>query len=348
MALGLITVSASPAEAAWNNVFQVTCWNCRSHSSSSSYYLAPSPVYSGYSPAYSAYSAPAANGCCDPCQQCTTKYVQRCYYQPVTCYQTQTYYEPVTTYTTKTYYEPVTTYRYSCYYDPCSCRYQQVATPCTSYVARQQCCPVQSWVQRCAQVPVTTYRQSFYWEPQTTCCSTTAGPAPCAVAPPVVGGQQTPPPVVGGQQTPPPPVVDGKTGPGNYNEYYNNPKDQQQSQSRQIAPNGGKVQVPVTPSPTLPANAKLDKIASSNGSMVQGQIVNDANAPRAGVQVIFVSAKRQAPEQTVTTNSTGRFEVDLPQGEWLVYVRSTDGQQVYHSRIDVGAKQKAPIVLVSR
>ena len=128
LALGLAAV-ASPAEAGWNNVFQVTCWNCNPRSPSvSGYYVAP--AYSP--PAVSAYSSPG--GCCDPCpQQCTTKYVQRCYYQPVTSYTTKTYYEPVTTYQTKYFYEPVTSYRYTCQYDPCTGCPQQVACPVTSY-----------------------------------------------------------------------------------------------------------------------------------------------------------------------------------------------------------------------
>src|SRR5581483_9653144 len=87
--------AARPASAAWDNVFQVCCHSCRS---SASYYAAPAPVA-------------AADPCCapQPCQQCTTRYVQRCYYQPVTIYQTSHYYEPVTTYRTSYYYEPVTT-----------------------------------------------------------------------------------------------------------------------------------------------------------------------------------------------------------------------------------------------
>src|SRR5262245_64157126 len=117
VALGLFATAAQPASAAWNNVFQATCLSCSPRPATSLY--APAPVAAFSSPVV-AYAAPAA-GCCDPCQQCTTRYVQRCYYQPVTTYQTQSYYEPVTTYVTKTYYEPVTTYRYSCYYDPCSC-----------------------------------------------------------------------------------------------------------------------------------------------------------------------------------------------------------------------------------
>ena len=125
-------------------------------------------------------------GCCpQPCPQttCTTRYVQRCYYQPVVTYKTNTYYEPVTTYRTSYYYQPVTSYRYSCYYDPCTCRYQSVATPQTCYQLRSRCCPVTSYLQRTCMTPVTAYQQSFYYEPVTTCCTTTTG-APVASLPP--------------------------------------------------------------------------------------------------------------------------------------------------------------------
>jgi hypothetical protein len=333
LTLGLMS-AAVPAEAAWNNVFQVTCWHSRPRASNYSYY-----------PSYS-YSAPACNSC-DPCQTCTTKYVQRCYYQPVTTYTTQTYYEPITTYTTKTYYEPVTTYRYSCYYDPCSCSYQQVATPCTSYVARQQCCPVQSWVQRCCQVPCTSYQKSFYWEPQTTCCSTTSGPpvAACPQQQPLAPQQ---PPVVDPRSTNPPPQVDGKG--GGYDQYYQQPPPggNTQSQFRQLSPNGQSgVPNNKTPAPAGPG-VKLERITLGDGNSVNGQIVNDARTPRSGVHVTFVNAKRQGPDKTVTSDATGQFQVELPTGAWLVYLRTADGQQVYHSRIDVEAKQKTPIVLVSR
>ncbi|MCI0355571.1 MAG: hypothetical protein L0099_11115, partial [Acidobacteria bacterium] len=139
--LGLAALS--PARAGWQSVFQVTC-----------FHRPPSVSY--YDP------------CCDPCPQpvVTTRYVQRCYYQPVTTYQTRTYYQPVTTYRTSYYYEPVTSYRYSCYFDPCTCSYRQVATPVTNYCLRARCCPVTSWVQRCCSVPVTSYRQCCYWEAQ--------------------------------------------------------------------------------------------------------------------------------------------------------------------------------------
>ena len=65
-ALGVWAIGAGPLQAAWCNVFQVCCHSC------------------GHSSAYAAYAAP--DPCCNPCPQqcCTTRYVQRCYYQPVT------------------------------------------------------------------------------------------------------------------------------------------------------------------------------------------------------------------------------------------------------------------------
>jgi hypothetical protein len=159
----------------------------------------------------------------------------------------------------------------------------------------------------------------------------------------------TPPPAADGRPTPPPPTVDGKSsGPGGgpYEQYY-----QQQQQQLQYRPNGpnGQLQAPVKSVPSVPQPAvKRDRIAKGDGTMVDGQLVTDANAPRAGAELIFVSAQRQSPEKAVTTNLAGRFEVELAQGAWLIYMRNTDGQQVYHSRIDVGAKQTTPIQLVSR
>jgi hypothetical protein len=331
LTLGLAMTVVSPAEAAWNNVFQVTCWS--RHKSTSGYCCPPAV----------AFSSP---GCCDPCPQtqCTTNYVQRCYYQPVVTYQTKSYYEAVTTYKTSYYLEPCTTYRYSCYFDPCTCRYQQVATPVTSYKVRSQCCPVQTWVQRCCQVPVTTYQKSFYWEPQTTCCTTSCSP-PCAPScgqPPAVVA----PPGINQKPTMPPPQVDGK-GSGNpeYDKYF---QGNGQSQYRQLPPTGqpgtaGK------PAPGYnPPAVKLDKIAMGDDTLIDGQVVSDKNAPKSGVQLTFVSVQKQAADKTVTSNAGGAFQVQLPAGGWLVYMRAADGQYVFHSRIDIAVQHTTPVILVSR
>jgi hypothetical protein len=149
----------------------------------------------------------------------------------------------------------------------------------------------------------------------------------------------------------PPPTVDGKINGGTGGNpktdiYYE--KDQQQSQYRQLAPKG-QLQAPVKATPVAPPPAvRVERIAASDGTVVDGQVVSDNNTPRAGVQLIFVSAQRQSPEKSVTANASGRFAVELAQGGWLVYVRNADGQQSYHSRIDVAARQTSPILLVSR
>src|SRR5262249_9444268 len=118
-ALAALALIHSPARAAWNNVFQVCCAHCRS---------APAPAVAMYAaPALPASPAPCGPQPCPqprpqpsppPCPQtiCTTRYVQRCYYQPVTTYRVSTYLQPVTTYRKSYYYEPCTSYRYSCYF----------------------------------------------------------------------------------------------------------------------------------------------------------------------------------------------------------------------------------------
>jgi hypothetical protein len=202
-ALAALAMANGSANAAWNNVFQVCCHSCRG----SNYVAVPAPA-----PAVANY-----NGC--GCQQCTTRYIQRCYYQPVTTYRQSCYLEPVTTYRTSYYYEPCTSYRYSCYYDPCTCSYQQVSCPVTTYRLRSQCCPVTNYLQRCCLQPVTTYQQMTYYVPQTTCCTTTIGAPvaapPCAssVAPaaplPGVQGAPTMPPAGQGAPMVPAPGVYG-------------------------------------------------------------------------------------------------------------------------------------------
>lgn len=188
-ALAALVMANGRVAAAWNNVFQVCCHSCRS----SNYVAVPAPVA----------AAPA------PCGGCTTRYVQRCYYQPVVTYRQSCYMEPITSYRTSYYYEPCTSVRYSCYFDPCTCRYQQIATPVTTYRLRSRCSAVTNYLQRCCLQPVTTYQQMTYYEPQTTCCTTTIG-APVAAPPPGAAMMQpAPQPAVQGTPMVPAPGVQG-------------------------------------------------------------------------------------------------------------------------------------------
>jgi hypothetical protein len=278
--------------------------------------------------------------------------VQRCYYQPVTCYQTKTYYEPVTTYRTSYYYEPVTSYRYSCYYDPCTCSYQQVACPTTCYRLRSQCCPVQSWVQRCCSVPVTSYQQAFYWEPVTTCTPAVAAPAPAPACPPLsqaVPGAQAPP--IG--TAPPRPAVDeipNRNG-GLQQRYYPQPDGippASGSSYRQLPPQNPAPSWKSTPPPAAAPAVRLDRITAAPAGQLQGQVVSTDNRPCGDMRVLFVSADRRLPRQTVDADRSGHFQVTLEPGGWLVYLQGIDGRPTFQKKIDVRDQEKSEMTLVSR
>lgn len=324
-ALALLVGEAGSLHAAWNNVFQVCCHHCGG---------APAPAVANYGP------------CCDPqpcCPQqtCTTRYVQRCYYQPVTVMQTRTYYEPVTTYKTSYYYEPVTSYRYSFYRDPCTGCCQQVATPCTSYRLRSQCCPVTSYLQRCAMTPVTTYQQAFYYEPVTTCCQTSCyTPPPCAT-PGVIDRGTAPQPGVRDIPGAAPGGVPGV-------QQYNDSMPPAGTSSRQFVPQTPRVRVPVPQSPAAPPSVKLERIVAIPPHNVEGTIVRDDHTPQPNVRLKIISADRQGAEQSVTANSAGQFRATLATGGWLVYVQRNDGKLDFVRKIEVRDDEPKQLTLVSR
>lgn len=333
---------AGPGRAGWDNVFQVCCHSCRS-----------SPVVSNYA-APAPCPQPACPQPCCPQPVVTTRWVQRCCYQPVTSYQSRSYYEPVTTYQTSYYYEPVVSYRYSCYFDPCTCSYQQVATPVTSYQLRSQCNAVQSYVQRCCMVPVTTYQQSCYYEPVTTVAQPCSTSTPAAVAPAV--SEQSPaatmPPAVSEQRQPPTPGVTetpGQTTPPS-NSYYaptnpTPPANPSGSQYRQIPTPTG----PPPLAPTMAPRVRLDRIVSVPSGRIDGQVVRGSNTPWAGARVSFVPTQRSGvTASSATADASGRFQVSLPSGTWLVYLTGADGKQTLHSKLDVRDRETRQLTLASR
>jgi hypothetical protein len=311
----LLVLAGSPAQAAWNNAFQLCCFGCRSNTQS--HYVAPPTV---------AYSAPSS--CCQTC------YVQRCYYQPVTTYKTVC--EPVTTYKTSYYYEPVCSYRTSCYYDPCTCSSVQVTTPVTSYRMRSKCNAVTSYVQRC--VPVTAYRPTYYLEAVTSC----APPPPCCPGSgPGGAGGVTENPSGGGSLIPRTnvpmgvdehPPANGAFSPGSLKQPFPNTA---------IPP-----AVPQTPAPT-----RFDHVVSRpvNGSSVNGQVVaNNSIFPVGGAKLVFVSKQSDATQQAIATDTAGRFQVTLPAGGWSIYMSRPDGQLEYHSSLAVRDNESRNVRVVSR
>jgi hypothetical protein len=371
VALIVGAATVSPACAGWDNVFQPTLFGrCRQPVATSKYYVPPVVVQS--SPIV-AHSAP----CADPCQQqkCTTNYVQRSYYQPVTTYESRTVMEPVTTYRSSYYYEPVTSYRYSSYYDPCTCSYAQVATPHVSYQLREQKCPVQSWVSRCVQVPVQGYQKVDYWQPQTTCCTTTIGQPIFGGAPPQMPMAQIPnggPPQIQQHMQPMPngqppsitPSVDGPPSisgartpgagmskPNMWNQYY--PPMEKAPEIRGSTswqPQLG-APIPVQTSQPQPKAqeppVKFDRISVGPNSQVDGQVVRSDNSPKANAKVLFINAST-GQRQTIDANAAGRFQVELPSGSWHVYLHGANDLPIYHSRVDVSGSQSRQVQLVSR
>lgn len=352
-AMAVFATGSGSASAAWNNVFQVCCDSCRSSVS------AASPIV----------AVPAAPACGDPApqQQCTTRYVQRSYYQPVTTYQQRTFYEPVTTFRTSYYYEPVTSYRFSSYFDPCTGSCQQVATPVTSFRLRSQCNPVTSYLQRCQMQPVTSYQIAYYFEPQTTCCQTTIGapvlavptpaPAPAGVAVPAMpsapAGQPAVPPSVGEQrQLAVPPGVSDSPGAAPSS------SDSQKLPSAPVPATPGTAggatfrpnpsYAPATPSYATPPSVRLDRIVALPGSKLEGEVIGADGRPGARVQLLFAHADKQNTQQSVTADDAGKFHVTLVAGTWLVYTRHANGQTEFRRKIEIRDGESTLLQLVSR
>lgn len=354
-ALSVTAVAVLPASAGWDNVFQPTLFR-RQPVTTSQYYVPPVVVQS--SPIV-AQSSP-----CDPCQQqkCTTNYIQRSYYQPVTHMETREVKELVTTQQTSYYYAPVTTYRYSSYYDPCTCSYTQVAVPTQSYELRSKCCPVQTWVSRCVQVPVQGYQKVDYWQPVTTCCQTTYGaPIVGSGPPPAAAPIASPPPMPPAGVAAPegPPSISGSKTPGTglsnqtpmWEKYYP-PLEKAPEIKGSVTPNSWQPQlgvpVPLQNTTTPPAPpVKLDRIAVNPNSQVEGQVTRSDASPKANAKVLFVNAAT-GMRQTTNANTAGRFQIDLSTGSWHVYLYGADDLPVYHSRIDVAGSQGRQVTLVSR
>jgi hypothetical protein len=359
-ALVALAAVAAPTQAAWNNVFQVCCHSCGGHAA---------PVVAQYDP-----------GCPQPCPQpcpqqvCTTRYVQRCYYQPVTTYRQSCYYEPVTTYRTSYYYEPVTSYRYSCYFDPCTCSYQQVATPCTSYRLRSQCCPVTSYLQRCCMQPVTSYQQVTMYEPVTTCCTTTTGAPVAALPPGAVATPAAPPPSTAPAAAAPSaaPVVPANPpgtsediipsnppraseGSSTKSDFRRYPRETTEPPPRMPPADTGtsrqpqlRAPIPAPPPAAPSASVPLDRVASRVKQLVDGQLVRADRSPRANTKVVFIGRDPGAIKRTVQTDADGHFEVPLTDGTWLVYVDDAAGRPVFQQTVQIRDGGPALLKLVSR
>ena len=311
---GLMT-SVSSASAAWNNVFQVTCWNCQTRTNTSYY----SPPVAAPPMAMAPMAAPVSSQ-----PNCSTSYVQRSYYEPVTSYERKIYYESVTSYRTSYYYEPTTNCRTSYYYDACSSSYKPQSTQEVSYSLKAQQCPVTNYVERCYYQPVTSYRASYYYQPVTQCCTTTVGdpvavpggapmaaPMPASASPP---SQAISPAPVGIPGTSAPPLAPLSPAPAVGEQH--SPGVSYNPRALPLAP------APVAPlRPTVMRPDRLTSLPGSSASPVRGQVLAVNSQPLGNAQVTFVSA--QSSQRVVAQADVfGRFQADLPSGVWQVFVPS--------------------------
>jgi hypothetical protein len=337
--LAMIALGQNPASAAWNNVYQVSCNSANKVNVSTS----------NYQPVSTPCNLP---GCTQQiCQQqnCSTRYVQKFYYEPVTSYESTSYYEPVTTYKTSYYYEPVTSYKTSYYYDPSSCGYQQMATPVTSYQLKAQNCPVNSYMLRTALKPVTSYKQSYYYEPQTTCCNTVVGTpvipqvaAPCTTPAPVPNPNIAP--GVNEQRATPSPAPAAAPGISENRDLAPNPTNSSRSS---VIP--GKTVSPVVPAPQIPSSVKLDRIVSLKSSFnLEGSVVGANQVPAKNARLFLVHETVRGLKVNLTTDANGWFSANVEPGNWLVYLADVDGRPVFQKQIEVKSSEIQTMKLVSR
>jgi hypothetical protein len=265
------------------------------------------------------YAAPAAD-CPSPCEpQARVSYQQRCYYQPETSYKRESYWVPVKENVKSYYYEPVTSYKYTSYYDPCSGQCQQICTPTTSYAVKEQCNSVTRWVEQSRMVPVTSYRAVTMYTPVVTyyyppVSSPSAFKIP--LAPRVEEKSNTAPPA----ETDLIPKTDLKTTPN--------------STPRAM------------PKATQSGSAYT---ASRAKAGLRGEVVlNDQVTPRANTKVIFLNAADTARREETQTNAFGEFDVQLPAGDWYVYLGQGTGKATFHKKLTVTERQNRDVTLVSR
>jgi hypothetical protein len=315
-ALFAFAVTELPAQAAWNNVFQPTCFGRLNRSTSNYYCQSCAPVVAHYAP------LPVCNTCqAPPPPQCATTTVMRPYVESVVNYESRYEDVPVTTYQKSYYQEAVTTMHTSLYPDPCNCGgYVARSAPVTTWQLKEQLCPVQSWVKRCTQVPVTSYRIAYKAEQQTTCSAPAPSCPTCTPAPPSTPSNS--------YSSPPPPTVEPRPGP--------------------VGPNVPSSYYPMTTNQTKASSGWQPAVspAAPAADVVQGQVVRNDRTPTPQTQVLFVNAANGA-RHSATTNDAGRFSLALGAGQYHVFFANGSGSAAYHSQINVESRHANTINLIN-
>lgn len=270
------------------------------------------------------------DNCPQPCAQPERRveYVQRSYYQPVTEWKRETYKVPVRETVKSFYWDEVKSYSYTSYYDPCSQQCQQIAVPRTSYVLKEQCNSVERFVEKTRLVPVKSYREVTettpvvtYYYPPTTRSSNYLIPAPPVGAPRV-------------------------------DEFRNAPQVSPETISPTDLPTGGSNYPRPMPPPTKPGVSRstpMNANTASRPARLRGEVVEqDQLTPKAGSKLVFVNALDHDDRKYTKANAFGEFELQLPAGDWYLYVDRGDGQAVRYKKLTVAANDQREFKLVSR
>lgn len=316
LALAGLLGSAVPADAAWDNVFQVTCDNCRPRQRSS-YYATP-------------------DACCAPQKpQQRVEYKQRSYYEPITVMKPEKYLEPVEVRSKSFYWEPVTAYSYSSYYDPCTGSCQQIAVPKTAYKLKEQCNTSMKYVERVRMVPTQSQRLvtemqpvvTYYYPPTRSYSSPVTEACELPTAPPVAG-----PRVDELRSTPPTATPDA----GDMIPPTNLPTNPGVSKQRAMPPQA------------KPLGSKGFANTTSRGA-VRGEVVlNDQITPRGSAKLVFVNADDLKVREYVQADEFGNFDANLPAGEWHMYIGNGNGRAMFHKTIQVKESASREFRVVSR
>jgi len=194
-------------------------------------------------------------------------------------------------------------------------------------------------------VPYTAYRQSCYMEPvvcMTPACPTCpsngcpTGGCPTANCPtgncPTAGVQeqsaapQQSAPLPSGPQ---PGISEGKD---------NLPPQGIPNNRNRVAPNGNSVRLDRVASNTISPNGRL-----------QGTVVyDDRITPQSGARIVFTSTNNNGSRYTAQADASGRFNVELPAGDWNLAMLASNGQAEYHSQIQVQKNDDRMLTVVSR
>jgi hypothetical protein len=317
----------STAQAGWDNVFQVACWDCRSKPRTSNFAPAPAPVTS---------------------QRIVTP-EQRCYYEPVTVMKPERYTEEVPVQVKSYYWDPVTTYSYSTYYDDCSGKCQKVQVPRTSYVRKEQCNTVMKYVERVRMVPVEVQRKvcetrqvvTYYGPITKTYECDSCELAPSTSASPRVDVMPGHSPNVSPLN---PDTIAPQQMPGASKNSF------QRSFPGSSKPSTTTTKPETRNSSPPPASIKVNAQTTSTSPMlVRGEVVaNDRFTPRPGTKVVFMNAANHDQREYVTADTFGNFDTKLTPGDWYVYLGLGEGKAQFYKKVTITPTESPEYRLVSR